>query len=329
MSSPETPAVKVEGIVKRYKSVEALKGVSFQIPGNSVFCILGPNGAGKTTLLKILTTITRPDAGTAFIEGFNIITDVLQVRQQIGVVAQDNHFDQYLTVWHNLTLHAQMHGIPKATYEARITELLKRVELYDRRFALLDQLSGGMQRRIALIRALIHQPKVLFLDEPTTGLDPEARIEIWKMIELFKQSATVILTTHYMDEADRLSDTILMMNQGSIVAQGTAAELKHQMSPLQKFEIVFFEPKAAAYFEKLQAELRQMADYGGISQLEIGNTQTLTFQLSSPDRLAGILTLVAPEDLLRIGRKEVDLEDVFLSISSQNGLKRTPEKDPV
>ncbi len=306
-------AIDVKNLSKFYKSpagiVQALDHVSFQVSQGSVYSILGPNGAGKTTLLRILTTMTRPNQGTALIEGYDIQTQALEVRQQIGIVAQENHFDKYLSVWHNLTLHAQMHGMTKAEFEPRITDLLKRVNLYHRRFDYAEQFSGGMQRRVALIRALIHSPKVLFLDEPTTGLDPEARREIWEIIRQCKASTTVILTTHYMEEADTLSDDILILNHGRVVMTGTPTALKRAISPEDIYLLKLKGPKAAGYFEKLQGL--------GVTHMEKVAEDTLRFRLQDAQQLKQVITAVDLQDLLQIGAAEANLEAVYLSVASE------------
>jgi ABC-2 type transport system ATP-binding protein len=308
-------AIEVQNLAKHFgergNGIQALDGVSFTVPHGSVFCILGPNGAGKTTLLKILTTVTRPDRGTARIEGYDIQAQAIQVRDCIGVVAQANRFDRYLSIWHNLTLHAQMHGIPPAEFEPEINRLLEKVGLYERRFDSADTLSGGMQRRVALIRALIHRPKVLFLDEPTTGLDPQARREIWETIQQLKPSATIILTTHYMEEADILSDHILMLHQGKVVMEGTARELKQEISPQNGYEVFLKVPKAAEY----QAIIEQ----AGIDSVQCIDAYRLQFILSNPNELQRVMTLIPPHELHRIGEVEMDLESVFIAVATQQG----------
>ena len=309
-------AIEVNQISKSFGRIQALRSVSFNVPKESVFCILGPNGAGKTTLFRILTTVTHSDSGHAKIEGFDIQSDVLQVRQRIGVVSQENHFDRYLTIWHNLTLHAQMHGLPPQVYEPRIKSLLEKIGLYDRRFSLAEELSGGQQRRVALIRALIHSPQILFLDEPTTGLDPEARIEIWKTIEAFKRTATVILTTHYMDEADRLSDRILMLHHGQVVTEGSAQELKLRISPLDQFELLLKTPKADVYQGILHTIPSRRGDSQALQKISKTSSHRLAFETAEPEALQDIISAISPEDFLRIGQIEANLEEVFLSIAA-------------
>jgi ABC-2 type transport system ATP-binding protein len=316
MNQKSPSAIEVNQISKSFGRIQALRSVSFTVPQESVFCILGPNGAGKTTLLRILTTVTNPDSGQAKIEGFDIQTDVLQVRQRIGVVSQENRFDRYLSIWHNLTLHAQMHGMSPQVYEPRIKSFLEKIGLYERRFSLAEELSGGQQRRVALIRALIHSPKILFLDEPTTGLDPEARIEIWKTIEAFKQTATVILTTHYMDEADRLSDRILMLHHGSVVAEGSAQELKSRISPLDQFELLLKTPKAETYQTVLQAIPSHRGNATALQKVSVASSHRLAFETAEPEVLKEVISVIAPEDFLRIGQIEANLEEVFLSIAA-------------
>ena len=302
-------AIEAHDIHKHFGSFEALKGVSFQVPRRSVFSILGPNGAGKTTLLRILTTITRPLSGTATIEGFSILHQVYQVRQRIGVVAQDNHFDRYLSIWHNLALHAQMHGLARSEYEPRIHDLLKRVDLFDRRDESPDVLSGGMKRRVSLIRALIHEPAVLFLDEPTTGLDPQARRDLWETIEQFKQRATIILTTHYLDEADALSDHIMLVNHGQVVSSGTPTGLKQQVSLGDTLELVF---KTTAFAEQSVLQLSQQLP-NGFRLKHDGDERVL---LTGGAQLRDVLPLIVSDQLLRAGWVEPDLETVFFKLAA-------------
>lgn len=309
-------AIEVQDIWKSFGALQAVAGVGFAVPRGTVFCILGPNGAGKTTLLRMLTTVTRPTQGQAWIEGYNIQSDVLAVRQRIGVVDQENRFDRYFSIWHNLTLHARLHGMRRTDYEPRIRELLEHVDLYNRRNSLPEELSGGMQRRIALIRALIHRPQVLFLDEPTTGLDPQARMEIWEIIEQLKQEATFILTTHYMEEADRLSDRIMMMHQGRVVAQGTAQDLKREISLKNTYELVFTAPIAADYAIRLSAWLASHPDVAARIQMSQADSFRLVFAFDSPAELPVLIAQVNPADVLRVGQVEANLEDVFLTIAN-------------
>ncbi len=306
-------AIQVQGLTKRFKGkgnpVDALKGVSFDVEREKVFAILGPNGAGKTTLLRILTTIMRPTSGQALIEGFEMGRQNTQIRQLIGIVAQDNHFDRYLTVWQNLELHSQLHGLEKPVYTKRLQELLEQVGLFERRNDYLDNFSGGMQRRVALIRALIHRPKLLFLDEPSTGLDPAARLEIWETIQSLKQETTVILTTHYMEEADRLSDRIMILNYGEVMMIGTPQELKSRISPPDIYELFLTRPVAESYQQKLAPFI---SDVSRIDQ------NALRFRLNHRDDLTALMAQITPEDLKSLGLAQADLETVYLTVAGQS-----------
>ncbi len=314
-SGVERVAIQVENLAKRFRGsgkggpVEALKGVSFAVEREKVFAILGPNGAGKTTLLRILTTIMRPTSGKALIEGFEVGRQNTQIRHLIGIVAQDNHFDRYLSVWQNLELHAQLHGLEKPVYERRLQELLEQVGLYERRHDYPDNFSGGMQRRVALIRALIHQPKLLFLDEPSTGLDPAARLEIWEIIQQLKQQTTVILTTHYMEEADRLSDRVMILNYGEVMMMGTPQELKSRISPPNIYELFLMTPTAEAYQERLAP---------WISEVTRMDPQALRFKLNRREDLGALMAHIAPEDLKSLGLAQADLETVYLAVAGQS-----------
>lgn len=304
-------AIEIAHLSKCFHSgsqpIQALSDVSFNIPQGTVFCILGHNGAGKTTLLRILTTVIRPDSGSAKILGHDIQRDIMNVRQHIGIVAQSNNFDRYLTIWQNLALHAQMHGMTAAEYKPRLKELLEQVGLYERRDGSLDELSGGLQRRVALIRALIHKPKILFLDEPTTGLDPEARRDLWETIEQFKAFATVILTTHYLEEADMLSDQILILNHGKVVMSGSPEELKKTISPQNTYDIKVHDGKAAYYHDKLQA--------AGFPDIQVFSKNNFRIQLQANQTLKDVLNQMQWEDIQQVGETEVDLETVYLTVS--------------
>ena len=221
--------VKVSNLTKVYKgNVKAVDGVSFSIGEGEVFGLLGPNGAGKTTTLHMLATILKPTSGEAKVNGFDVVKRPGKVRESIGIVFQDPSSDELLTGYENLKMHALMYGVPNSIRRQRIDEVLKLVDLTDRRNDLLKHYSGGMRRRLEIARGLLHRPKVLFLDEPTLGLDPQTREHIWEYIERLvkEERLSIILTTHYMDEADRLCDRIAIMDHGAIVVLDTPGELK-------------------------------------------------------------------------------------------------------
>ena len=226
-----TNAIEAAGLVKTYGAVRALDGVSFSVPEGSVFGLLGPNGAGKSTTVRILTTLTRPDEGSARVAGLDVLADPTGVRRSIGVVGQKSGVDPEATGRENLRLQGQVYDLSATEREQRIDELLERFRLADAADRLVSGYSGGMQRRLDVALGLVSRPKVLFLDEPTTGLDPEVRAEMWQEIESLasEHGVTVLLTTHYMEEADRLAARLAIVDQGQIVAEGTPDELKREL----------------------------------------------------------------------------------------------------
>jgi ABC-2 type transport system ATP-binding protein len=225
-------AIEAEGLVKTYpKEVKALDGLSFAVAPGSVFALLGPNGAGKSTAVKILTTLTTPDAGRATVAGLDVRGQVDAVRRTIGVVAQGSGVDIQATGRENLRLQGQIHGIRGRAVEERAVELLERFGLAEAADRVARGYSGGMQRRMDIAMALVHDPAVLFLDEPTTGLDPEVRADMWSEIERLarQRGKTVLLTTHYLEEADQLAERVAIVDRGQVVAEGTPEELKREL----------------------------------------------------------------------------------------------------
>jgi len=225
-ATPE-PAVVVTGLQKRYGDFEAVRGVSFEIHEGETFGFLGPNGAGKSTTIKMLCTLVDPTGGAALVAGFDVVTKRAEVRKNIGLVFQDTTLDDYLTAEENLRFHAELYGVPKDVVADRLRAVLEMVGLWERRKSLVRTFSGGMKRRLEIGRGLLHSPRVLFLDEPTVGLDPQTRSSIWGYINQLKRSEriTIFLTTHYMDEAE-YCDRIAIMNQGEIVVLDTPEALK-------------------------------------------------------------------------------------------------------
>lgn len=210
--------------------MQAVRGISFSVQQGSTFGFLGPNGAGKSTTIKMLTTLLRPTSGSILIDGNDPTKDPHAVRSAIGVVFQDPSLDEDLTAWENMELHGVLYGVPSSTRRARISELLKFVELDDRRHSYVREFSGGMKRRLEIARGLLHHPKIIFLDEPTLGLDPQTRNQMWQYLGRLREreGITVFFTTHYMDEADRNADKIAIIDHGSIIASGTGEDLKRQ-----------------------------------------------------------------------------------------------------
>ena len=222
--------ITVQDLVKNYGDFCAVNHISFTVPEGQIFGFLGPNGAGKTTTIKMLTTILDPTSGTLRVNGFDPVRERKQVRRSFGIVFQDASLDDELTAAENMDLHGGLYGVPSRERARRSQELLELVELWDRRNDFVKRYSGGMKRRLEVARALLHQPRILFLDEPTIGLDPQTRNHIWSHIQKLskEQNVTVFFTTHYMDEADRVAGEIAVIDQGKIVAQGTPASLKEQ-----------------------------------------------------------------------------------------------------
>ena len=224
-------AIETKQLTKAYGSLKAVDSLDIAVESREIFGLLGPNGAGKTTVISMLCTILKPTSGSATVNGFDIVREANKVRKSIGIVFQDPSIDDRLTGRENLFMHANLYGVHVSEQKERINRILKLVELEDRADDLLRTYSGGMRRRLELGRGLIHYPNVLFLDEPTVGLDPQTRDHIWKYIKELKEAhdITVVLTTHYMDEADRLSDRIAIMDHGKIVVSGSPSKLKETL----------------------------------------------------------------------------------------------------
>jgi len=222
-------AVQLESVSKTYNSRPVVQNLSFTIAPGEMFGLLGPNGAGKSTTIRMLTTLTRPTAGQIRITGFETVAQAAQVKQAIGVVLQQMSVDVDLTVWENMEFHARLHHIPATERKLRIQQWLDYVALLDRRDDLVKTLSGGMKRRLQIARALLHNPQILFLDEPTVGLDPQTRRRLWEIVlDLNRQGMTILLTTHYMEEVEYLCDRIGIMEAGQLIALGTLAEFRQQ-----------------------------------------------------------------------------------------------------
>jgi ABC-2 type transport system ATP-binding protein len=227
VNSSLPPAIEVENLVKSFGDIEAVRGVSFAVPPGEVFGFLGPNGAGKSTTINALCTLVKPTSGTARVSGFDAVTQRDDVRRHIGLVFQDQTLDGYLTAEQNLRFHAELYGIDPGVIPARMDQMLRMVDLADRRDKPVMTFSGGMRRRLEIARGLMHSPRVLFLDEPTIGLDPQTRSSIWRYIRALqeREGTTIFMTTHYMDEAE-FCDRIAIMDRGEIVVLDTPEALK-------------------------------------------------------------------------------------------------------
>jgi ABC-2 type transport system ATP-binding protein len=224
--------IHVQSLVKAFGDVVAVDGISFDVRAGEIFAFLGPNGAGKTTTIQMLTTLLRPTSGTITLDGLDPVTKPLEVRRCFGIVFQDPSLDGDLTAHENMVLHGVLYHVPRRIRVERIQMLLTLFDLWDRRDARVKTFSGGMKRRLEIARGLLHTPKILFLDEPTLGLDPQTRNQLWTHVRHLNETegVTVFLTTHYMDEAERVAHRIAIIDHGRIVAQGTPQELKQQTS---------------------------------------------------------------------------------------------------
>ncbi len=240
------PAIEVQNIVKKYGDFTAVDGISFAVPEGEIFGLLGPNGAGKSTLIRMMTTLIEITAGRAIIGGHDVVKEPDEARRLMGVIPQAMTSDLDLTVEENLSIYAKLYGVPPKVRKESIDELLALVDLTKWRDAQNKTLSGGMRRRLEIARGLVHRPKIFFLDEPTTGLDPVSRVAVWEMLMRIKEERklTMLITTHYMDEADRLCDRIAIVDHGKLVALDTPGNLKASIPGASVIEVQFENPPA-------------------------------------------------------------------------------------
>ena len=307
-----TNAVVVEGLVKRFGENTALGGVDLTVSEGTVLGLLGPNGAGKTTVVRILSTLLRPDAGRATVNGLDVVTQADQVRATIGLTGQYAAVDEYLTGQENLEMVGRLYRLGKRDARQRAGELLERFELTDAANRPAKTYSGGMRRRLDIAASLIARPRVLFLDEPTTGLDPRSRLGMWEFIaDLVQDGTTILLTTQYLEEADRLADRMVVIDKGQVIARGTADQLKAQVGGERLELSVGTVEQLAVAAEALgplsQAEPQRDTQTRRLSLPVTGGTETLAEALR---RLAGTGVQV-----LDIGLRRPDLDDVFLTLT--------------
>ena len=299
-------AIETNQLTRSFNSLTAVDRLNITVESGEIFGLLGPNGAGKTTTISMLCTILKPTSGTAKVNGFDIVKEATQVRKSIGIVFQEPSVDDRLTGRENLYMHANLYGIPTSDQKSRIESVLKLVELEDRADDLLRTYSGGMRRRLELARGLIHYPKVLFLDEPTLGLDPQTRDHVWRYIRELKEAhdITVVLTTHYMDEADRLSDRIAIMDYGKIIALDTPAKLKET---LEGDVIIVKASNLNTLFSLITEQM-------GLQKTRIVNGTIETTVRNGKGMLPRIVETATQNKIYveSISLREPNLEDVFL-----------------
>ena len=301
-----TPAVEVIGLAKRYGDVEAVRGIDFSVGAGEIFGFLGPNGAGKTTTIKILCTLLQASAGTARLGGLDVAASPDEVRRKIGVIFQDPALDDRLTATENLMLHAVAYRVPRAERAARVDEALRFVDLHDRRAALTRTFSGGMKRRLEIARGLVHRPEILFLDEPTTGLDPQTRARTWEVLRGLRETyrTTLFLTTHYMDEAENC-DRIAVIDHGKIVALDTPAALKQGVGK-DLVTARTAEPGALGKLLRDKYALESVPADGGLS-----------FMVPEGDAFIVKLLTADRPPLEGISVRRPTLDDVFLSLTGR------------
>jgi ABC-2 type transport system ATP-binding protein len=311
MKDSTTPlAIEARGLVKRYGDKAALDGVDIDVPRGSVCALLGPNGAGKTTAVRVLTTLTEPDAGTARVAGHDIASNPVEVRRSIGLAAQDATVDGLLTGHENLTMIGELHHLGRRPARVRADELLEQFALTDARDRLAREYSGGMRRRLDLAATLVAEPAVLFLDEPTTGLDPRARNDLWDVLEhLVDSGATLLLTTQYLEEADRLADDIIVVDHGKVIARGDARSLKRQVGGDQLHVVCANRDDVAAVAEIVGrfASGEPIIDDRAVTAPAEGGVEAIA-------RLADALS---EEDIVieDLGLRQPTLDDAFLTLT--------------
>jgi ABC-2 type transport system ATP-binding protein len=301
-------AIEVDQLTKKFGDLVAVNEITFEVQDGEIFGLLGPNGAGKTTLIRMMTTLTPPTSGTARIAGHDITKDPDGVRTALGVIPQAMTSDPELTAEENMLIHAKLYGVPAVKRGQLITELLESVDLLKFRSALVRTFSGGMRRRLEIARGLVHSPKILFLDEPTTGLDPVSRTNVWEMIRALRDKAklTILLTTHYMDEADKLCERIAIVDHGKLAALDTPARLKDSIPGTDTVEVEF--GNAPADWMQQLAKLPHAADVkqrDGVVHISSHD---------GPSTVAGLMDLARAQKVTvrRVTVESTTLDDVFL-----------------
>ena len=305
-------AIEARGLVKRFGDTAALDGIDLEVPRGAIYGLLGPNGAGKTTAVRILTTLLRPDAGTALVDGVDVVADPHGVRTRIGLTGQYAAVEERLTGRENMEFVAKLFHLPRGEVKSRAGDLLERFDLVDAADRVVKGYSGGMRRRLDIAMSLIARPSVLFLDEPTTGLDPRSRLAMWDLIEeLEHDGTTVLLTTQYLDEADRLAERIVVIDSGTVIANGTSDELKDRIGG-DRLSV------SIARVENREAALRTLAPMCTGRVDVAGDGLSLSAPIRSGDRVVpGVIRALddAGVDVLDVEVRRPTLDDVFLTLT--------------
>ena len=319
-------AIDVQQIVKKFGTFTAVNGVSFAVEAGEIFGLLGPNGAGKSTLIRILTTLLLPTSGSARVNGFDVVTQSNDVRKSIGVIPQAMTSDLELSVEENLLIFAKLYSVPRERRKRLMAELIEAVELTQWADKPVKNLSGGMRRRVEIARGLIHEPRIFFLDEPTTGLDPVSRVAVWEMLRKIKtgRDLTVLLTTHYMDEADKLCDRIAIVDHGELKALDSPLKLKTSI-PGKNILEVSFSATPPGWSEKLQAlpAIESVNGKDGVFRLASGNGPATTLALMELAEQASVA-------LNSLSVQSTTLDDVFVHYTGRalrDALQEAPVAD--
>ena len=296
------PAVSVSGLVRRYGELEAVRGIDLTVDADETFGFLGPNGAGKSTTINILCTLIRPTTGSARVAGYDVVRERDEVRRNIGLVFQDTTLDTYLTAEQNLRFHAELYGMPRSIVAPRVRDVLDMVGLWDRRNSKVSTFSGGMKRRLEIARGLLHSPRVLFLDEPTIGLDPQTRASIWSYIRELRnrEHITIFMTTHYMDEAE-YCDRIAIIDQGKIIALDTPQALKASIG----------KDRVQMHTEDDARALHALAEQFGITATMAEGA--VTFAVEEGEQFIPKLFSDFPVAIRSVNVSRPSLDDVFMS----------------
>jgi daunorubicin resistance ABC transporter ATP-binding subunit len=318
-SAAEPAAIRTQGLRKTYKSsrgdTEAVRGIDLDVPQGEFFGLLGPNGAGKSTTIGMLTTLVAPTGGHAWVAGHDVTRDPVAVKRRIGVVTQNNTLDMQLTVTENLAYRSRFFGLPKSVAARRAEQLIDAFGLSDRKNAMADQLSGGQARRLMIARALVHQPDVLFLDEPTAGLDPQTRVNLWDILQvLHDQGQTILLTTHYMEEAESLCDRIAVVDHGQVLAEGTVDALLNDSGAQTVVSVRFEEPVPAGLVERAGLTTRP-----GVTRVEAEGDQIRVFAADA-EGLLGSLVTIGTDSGLHVrdaSAAKPSLETAFLALTGR------------